>query len=58
MDAERMEIKVIPFPRGNKGKTMAGWKRSDGGEREGGTNYLQKNLSLYIWVKCAPPIPI
>lgn len=36
------------------------WRDGDGvmEEREGGTNYLQKNLSVCIWVETAPPIPI
>lgn len=35
---------------------MGGWKRCME-EKEAGTNYLQKNLSLCIWVESAPPIP-
>lgn len=51
-----MEIKVIPLPTGNNGKTMGGWRQCSE-EREAGTNYLQKNLSLCFWVERAPPIP-
>lgn len=38
-----MEIKVTPFP---SGKTMAGWRRSDGGER--GRNKLPAEESLRV----------
>lgn len=53
---EGWKIKVIPLPTGNNGKTMGGWKESME-EKEAGTNYLQKNLSLCFWVDRAPPIP-
>lgn len=48
MDAERMEIKVTPFPSGNNVKTMAGWRRSDGGER--GRNKLPAEESLRVYL--------
>lgn len=47
-DAERMEIKVTPFPCGSNGKTMAGWRRSDGGER--GRNKLPAEESLRVYL--------
>lgn len=43
-----MEIKVTRFPRGNNGKTMAGWRRSDGGER--GRNKLPAEESLLVYL--------
>lgn len=43
-----MEIKVTRFLRGNNGKTMAGWRRSDGGER--GRNKLPAEESLLVYL--------
>lgn len=48
------------LPDFSEGITGKQWRDGDGvmEEREGGTNYLQKNLFLYIWVERAPAIPI